>query len=371
MAKDSARPLVFVFPLPPDVEKALPPALAGTLGYYHDRPLMGQVERAIGAEPALDEATRRAVFDAVEARIEALGLEERLYRGSTSKHRVDIRGFVTGPTVDEVRAACERAGWTLVLPLDEPEGAAAPAEAKPAPKTKRAKAAAPPAIPKAISAQIARIEVLAKKAGRSLAGGASFDSILALEEKIGVALPIEVRAFYLAHDGGPDAEPLFGDRRLLSLEGIATSWEMWEDSDEEDLDEEVDAARGVRREWWNPKWIPVSHDAGGNHEMVDLAPAKGGKAGQIVSVYHDDGGRSLEGPDFLTWLEAKLGATKAGSAKKTAESAKKTAGSAKKTAEAAKKTAGAAKKTAGAAKKTAGAAKKTAAATKKPARAGR
>ena len=40
----------------------------------------------------------------------------------------------------------------------------------------------------------------------------------------------------------------------------------------------------------------------GNHDILDLAPAKGGKVGQILSFWHDDAPRTLEGKDLLSWL---------------------------------------------------------------------
>jgi cell wall assembly regulator SMI1 len=310
MAKQAPRPLLFVFPLPPEAERSLLPSSSGTLAYYHDRPLLLEVPRAIGQEPALDEATRSLVFDAIEARIEELGLEERLYRDSTSKKRLDCRGFVTGTTMEAVKAACDRMGWTLIRPLEEPDEAPPPPrkpEAKPAKAKARKKPAAPaPEIPAAIAAEIAKIEKLAKERGVALSAGASFDAILALEEKVGVELPIDVRAFYLAHDGGSETEWAFGDRFLLSLDGIATYWEACTEAYESELDEDVEADRGVRKKWWSRKWIPVTHDAGGNHHVVDLAPTKSGKLGQIVSYYHDNGERTLEGSDFLGWLAEQL-----------------------------------------------------------------
>lgn len=48
------------------------------------------------------------------------------------------------------------------------------------------------------------------------------------------------------------------------------------------------------------------NDAGGNHDLIDLAPARGGKVGQIISAHRDDGARTLEGADFLGWLQARL-----------------------------------------------------------------
>lgn len=315
MAKPLApRSCLYAFPLPPALAQKLPPALAGTLGFFHDRPMLGLVNRELGQEPTLDRETRSRVYDAVEAQIESLGLEDRLYSEEgvgPQKRRVDIRGFVVGVTVETLKATCARLGWTLILPMEPPSAEKAKAKAKKQ-SAKRVAVQEPTKViptikvPKAIAAKIGKIEALAKKAKVALAKPATPAAIAAIEERLGVQLPIEVRAFYSAHDGGPKAAPAFGDRWLLSLEGMEHYWRMWEEGYEEELDEDVKASRGVRKKWWSPKWLPVTHDAGGNHEMLDLDPTKTGKVGQIVSVYHDDGDRSLEGPDLLTFLLEKL-----------------------------------------------------------------
>ncbi len=157
-----------------------------------------------------------------------------------------------------------------------------------------------------LAAKIAKIESAARKAGIELPAGASQAAIAATEGKLGVTLPTEVRAFYLAHDGGPDNETVCGNRELLSLRGIVNQWEVWKEIfDDQDLedDESSEPDPGVQKKWWIPEWIPVTYDLAGNHDVIDLAPAKGGKVGQIVSLWHDDGERTALGKDFLSWLQ--------------------------------------------------------------------
>jgi cell wall assembly regulator SMI1 len=304
---------VFVFPLHPEAQRALPEKLAGTLAFYHDRSLYPLVEDKFGSEPRLNDVTRTAVFDAIKAQIEALGLEERLFSdecvGPKAKHAA-VRGFITGRTIEDVKTICERNGWILILPHTDatPILKKKKSEARPTAQKRVAEpeAVPPPEIPKEVAAKIARIEALAKKAGAALQKGASNAEISRREAKLKISLPPEVRAFYLAHDGGSKVEPTFGDRYLLSIEGLVEYWESWRDSEDDELDEDAEPDPGVRKKWWHRKWLPITHDAGGNHEMLDLTPAKGGKLGQIISVYHDDGGRALEGPDYLTWLAGRL-----------------------------------------------------------------
>jgi cell wall assembly regulator SMI1 len=154
-----------------------------------------------------------------------------------------------------------------------------------------------------IEAKIAKIEALAKKAGVTLSGGATEEAIAKLEKALGVKLPAEVRAFYLAHDGGPPNTGVFSGRALLSLKGILTYWKVWKKAfDDGEMDEDTEPDEGIQQEWWVPQWIPVTSDFGGNHDMIDLAPDEGGKVGQIIAVWHDDTSRTIEGDSFLDWL---------------------------------------------------------------------
>jgi cell wall assembly regulator SMI1 len=183
---------------------------------------------------------------------------------------------------------------------------AAPATAaRPAAPTKPAAPAKPAKGADAFAARIAAIEAAAASAGVRLPPGASDAQIAAAEAKLGVKLPAEVRAFYRAHDGGPNNEQVCSNRELLSLAGMVHQWEMYKEAfDEGELDEEdAEPDEGVQREWWIPAWIPVSYELGGNHDVLDLAPDEGGTVGQIVAVWHDDSARTVEGTSFLSWLE--------------------------------------------------------------------
>lgn len=177
-------------------------------------------------------------------------------------------------------------------------------------KTRTKSTRAEEAIPEApfdaasAAASIAKVEAAAAKAGITLPAGASEQAIAAAEARLGVTFPASMRAYYLAHDGGPEDE-VCGGRMLLSLEHVVSQWEIWKGLfDAGDLEDDgVEPDTGVRAKWWIPEWIPVTHDFGGNHDMVDLAPAKRGKRGQVLSFWHDDGSRTVEGDDFLGWLE--------------------------------------------------------------------
>ena len=215
------------------------------------------------------------------------------------------RALVTTlPAPTDARVATLLAGWGLV-----PGGSALATKAKAKPQPK-AKPVVPPAATKPAptpAAVIARIEAAAKRAGLKLPKGATATAIAAAEASLGMALPAEVRAFYLAHDGGPPNALVCGGRELLSLARMVRQWRSWKEAfDAGAFDEDVDPDEGVQGVGWIPQWIPITHDFGGNHDMIDLAPAKGGTMGQIVAVWHDDVARTIEGDGLLSWLEARV-----------------------------------------------------------------
>ncbi len=174
---------------------------------------------------------------------------------------------------------------------------------EPAPQATKATKATKPTDTDA--ARIARIEAAARQAKVRLPKGASEAAIAAAEAALGVALPDEVRAFYRAHDGGPSGKLACGGRELLSLKGVVGQWKMYKAAfDAGELeDDDIEPAKGVQSTCWNPAWIPFTYDFGGNHHVIDLAPAKRGTRGQIVSVWHDDPTREVEAASFLAWLE--------------------------------------------------------------------
>jgi cell wall assembly regulator SMI1 len=145
----------------------------------------------------------------------------------------------------------------------------------------------------------------------SLNPGASAEQVSAAEEALGVTFPADVRETYRLHDGqGPWASGyppafLYG-WEWLSLERVVEDWNVWKGL----LDEgqfggwTVEAAAGVREVWWHPGWVPLTDGPGGDHHCLDLAPAAGGKVGQVISMWHDYEDRSRLAWSFAEWLGA-------------------------------------------------------------------
>ena len=155
------------------------------------------------------------------------------------------------------------------------------------------------------AARIEEIEARARAAGVELPAGASEAAIADAERALGSTLPDEVRAWYLAHDGGGDDEYVLEGREFLSLAGIVGQWKIWKQLLDDGVFEDNDHSEpgpGVQQKWWIPEWVPVTYDGAGNHHVIDLAPGAGGVVGQVMSVWHDDGERTVVAASFLDWL---------------------------------------------------------------------
>ena len=90
----------------------------------------------------------------------------------------------------------------------------------------------------------------------------------------------------------------------MSLEGLLFQWRIWKELLDEGAFEgdTGEPASGIKADWWNAKWIPITHDGSGNHLCLDLDPAPGGKMGQIITMWHDEGSRSVVTGSLTDWL---------------------------------------------------------------------
>ncbi|WP_249180811.1 SMI1/KNR4 family protein [Burkholderia cenocepacia] len=138
-----------------------------------------------------------------------------------------------------------------------------------------------------------------------LNGPASDDDIAALQVALGATLPDALVDSLRIHDGQAAlGEAFSGSDALLSAREILAQWRIWKGlvdaGDFGDMTSEPDA--GIADDWYNLKWIPFTHDGSGNHLCVDLDPAEGGVAGQVIRVWHDDARRERIARSFPEWL---------------------------------------------------------------------
>lgn len=150
-----------------------------------------------------------------------------------------------------------------------------------------------------------------------LAQGASEDEIRRLEDVLEIALPEEVRASYRMHNGGFTVN-LVSEMDVLTLDEIAGIWKMltelladegWASQAPYYFSEEVvkdgdQEAGPVQPVWYHRHWIPIASDSAGNLSCLDLAPAPGGTAGQIIDWDHECGPSRVLFSGFQQLLEA-------------------------------------------------------------------
>lgn len=145
--------------------------------------------------------------------------------------------------------------------------------------------------------------------------GATTAELHQLAAAIEAELPTDFLAFYRIHNGQRgEAGGLLNGEELLSVPRMLAEWTIWNDllkgGDFEGAISTPDA--GVRADWWNPRWLPLTYDGAGNHCCLDLAPAPGGTHGQIIRMWHDSDERTLLVSSFAEWLTQYVTALEAG-----------------------------------------------------------
>lgn len=128
--------------------------------------------------------------------------------------------------------------------------------------------------------------------------------ITTLEQQLGVTLPADYVQVLRQHNGQRGlGDGLFDGQEFLSAQNVLAQWQIWKGLHDAGEFKTLHSSpvAGVRADWWNPRWIPFTHDGGGNHLCLDLDPAEGGTAGQVITVWHDSGERALAGSSFGDW----------------------------------------------------------------------
>lgn len=141
--------------------------------------------------------------------------------------------------------------------------------------------------------------------------GAAETDFARLEAVLGYALPEEFKELYRVADGESGTAGVLASEEWLSIERIIEEYGVWknllddgifadDDGTPYDCEPENTAIKGDL--WWNPKWIPLTADGGGNGKMIDMDPTERGTAGQIIQMWHDDAARSKEADSLRGFL---------------------------------------------------------------------
>ncbi|MCW3462022.1 SMI1/KNR4 family protein [Chitinophaga nivalis] len=159
----------------------------------------------------------------------------------------------------------------------------------------------------------------APKLPDTLNPGVAPATVDALERLIGSKLPADFKSFYAIHNGQQRVKTGLVDAdQLLPVEDMITQWHHWKnvlDSGGFIYNEEIIASTpdtGIKSDWWNPLWIPITSDGFGNHLCIDLDPAPEGQYGQIITVWHEDSHRGILAPSFEAWMHQYITAIEKG-----------------------------------------------------------
>lgn len=138
----------------------------------------------------------------------------------------------------------------------------------------------------------------------TLAQGASKNEIGTVEAELGLQFPESVRESYRLHNGSNEHAIFPYGFHLLSLEEIVKQSRMWRDLVHEKAFEKAQPnPKGpIRKVWWNLKWMPITHNAGGDHQCVDLDPDADGSIGQIIKFSHEVGPQKVLAVGLDAWL---------------------------------------------------------------------
>jgi cell wall assembly regulator SMI1 len=167
---------------------------------------------------------------------------------------------------------------------------------------------------------------------------ASAEQISRLEKKTGIKLPEDLLALYQIANGqqdpfkvtyrtgqpniielpfavAPDAfvGNLFGSYEFLSTIEAEKEWENWRliysgssQAERDDFDDNIQVRQGdpVRKHYTNLRWLPFARDGDGNSYAVDMDPAEGGRAGQVIVIGPDEDLRRVLAPSLKEFFAA-------------------------------------------------------------------
>ena len=137
--------------------------------------------------------------------------------------------------------------------------------------------------------------------------GASDAERQRLSEYFGVDLPPALALLYANSNGQKaDRQGYLLGAFLLSIDEANAEAESYaeignDDFDEDDFSSTPEAA--IRRQYTNPKWIPIFHDGNGNFLGLDFDPGPRGTRGQLINFGRDMDDKCVLASDLERFLE--------------------------------------------------------------------
>ena len=149
----------------------------------------------------------------------------------------------------------------------------------------------------------------APKADIVINNGTNLDAIKALEILIAKPLPQDFINSYLVCDGISKGKvQLFGPR-LMPIAEIMLNWQSMKEIKASGAFMQKskailsEPAQGIKNDWWNDYWLPITDNMSGDYDCIDLDPTDEGVYGQVIRFMHDDAYRSLEAKSMQDWIE--------------------------------------------------------------------
>ncbi|MEO0964100.1 MAG: SMI1/KNR4 family protein [Planctomycetota bacterium] len=149
----------------------------------------------------------------------------------------------------------------------------------------------------------------AKPLVKGLKPGATEDDLARLQKKLRRPLPAELADLYRVHSGAKRIFPEGGPRNsspaysLIQPKFVAGQHKPCTLEEQGITGESINNDPGVQAEYWLPEWIPFAETWGIDRLCLDLAPAPGGKIGQVIELRKHDLKRQLIADSLVDWLE--------------------------------------------------------------------
>jgi cell wall assembly regulator SMI1 len=127
--------------------------------------------------------------------------------------------------------------------------------------------------------------------------GLTEDELLALEQRLGVALPADFKTFYRWKNGQADEmeEDFFNNWSLMRADDIARTTEVMRNL--------VTTGAFDYANWWDARWVPFLKRYTGDNICLDMAGSFSGQSGQVLVYLHEDRSRPILHGSFTNWLE--------------------------------------------------------------------
>ncbi len=125
--------------------------------------------------------------------------------------------------------------------------------------------------------------------------------ITAVETHLGLALPEELKASLMRHNGVKN----WPRGELLSVGRIKNDWDDYADLLDEGTFDDILGKENdfIQKCWWNKSWVPIDADGNGNLTFLDLNPGSKGVVGQVIYMDQEEGPSLPLFADFAAYLE--------------------------------------------------------------------